>query len=167
MKQTITSKQYFTTINLVYYMQAFAVFSFALVVWYLLSQGMEPVANDKMWMVVVPVVMIVGLGSAYFIFRVMLGKIDRSLPLRNKMPKYASALIVRSALLELPGLFAGIAAYMSGHLMHLAGAMIIFMVFMMLRPTRSNIAYDLQLSEKERAQLDKDDEIISEVEKRA
>lgn len=166
MKQTITTKQYFMTINIVYYMQAFAVFLFALVVWYLISQGMEPVANDQMWMVVVPVVLIVGLGSAYFIFRVMLGKIDRSLPLRNKMPKYASALIVRSALLELPGLFTSIAAYLSGQLMHLAGAMVIFMVFMMLRPTRSSIAYDLQLSEKERAQLNKEDEIISEVEKR-
>lgn len=166
MKQPITSKQYFTTINVVYYMQAFAVFSFALVVWYLIAQGAEPVANDTMWMLIVPVVMIVGLGSAYFIFRVMLGKIDRSLPLKSKMPKYASALIVRSALLELPGLFAGIAAYTSGQLMHLAGAMIIFMVFMMLRPTRSSIAYDLQLSDKEKMQLEKDDEIISEVEKR-
>ena len=166
MKQSITSKQYFFTLNLTYYMQAFAVFFFALVVWYLVSQGMQPVANDNMWMVVVPVVMILGLSGAYFIFRLMLGKIDKSLPLTMKMPKYAQALLVRSALLELPGLFAGVAAYLSGQLMHLAGAMMIFMVFMLLRPSRNSIAYDLQLSPKEKEALENSESVVSEVERR-
>jgi hypothetical protein len=166
MKQTITTKQYFFTLNLTYYLQAFAVFCFALVVWYLVSQGIEPVANDRMWMVVVPIIMIVGLAGAYFIFRLMLGKIDKALPLKNKMPKYAQALLVRSALLEMPGLFAGIAAYLSGQLMHLAGAMVIFMIFMLLRPSKASIAYDLQLSAKEKAELEKADAVISEVERR-
>jgi hypothetical protein len=166
MKHTVTSKQYFFTLNIAYYMQAFAVFFFALVAWFLISQEREPISNDRMWMVVVPIIMIISLSGAYFIFRLLLGKIDKSLPLTQKMPKYAQALIVRSALLELPGLFAGIAAYMSGQLMHLAGAMVIFMIFMLLRPTRDNIAQDLQLSPKERAELDKDDSVISEVEKR-
>jgi hypothetical protein len=166
MKQPISSKQYFFTLNIAYYMQAFAVFFFALVAWFLLSQEPEPVANDRMWMVVVPIIMIISLSGAYFIYRLLLNKIDKSLPLKQKMPKYAQALIVRSALLELPGLFAGIAAYMSGQLMHLAGAMIIFMIFMLLRPTRDNIAQDLQLSPKERAELDKDEATISEVDRR-
>jgi hypothetical protein len=165
MKQSISAKQYFFTLNIVYYMQAFAVFFFALVVWYLLSLANQPIANDNMWLVVVPIVMITGLSGAYFIFKLQLGKIDKSLPLKAKMPKYANALIIRSALLELPGLFASIAAYMSGQLMHLAGAMMIFMIFMLLRPTKDNIGQDLQLSQKERGELDKDDAVISEVEK--
>ena len=110
--------------------------------------------------------MIIGLAGAYFMFRLMVGKIDKSLPLKTKMPKYAQALLIRSALLELPGLFAGIAAYMSGQLMHLAGAMVIFMIFILLRPTRNSIAFDLQLSAHERALIEKDDAVISEVERR-
>lgn len=166
MKHSVTARQYFFTISITYYLQAFAVFGFAIVVWFLLSQGHEPVANDTMWMVVVPIVTITSLTGAYFVFRLMLGKIDRTLPLKVKMPKYAQALLVRSALLELPGLFAGIAAYMSGQQIHLAGAMIIFMLFMMLRPTRKTISYDLQLSQEERAELENNEAIISEVEKR-
>src|SRR5688500_17277054 len=102
MKQATTSKQFFFALNITYYMQAFAVLFFALVVWFLISQGSEPVSEDKMWMVIVPIVMVMSLTASHFVFRMNVGRIDKSLPLKTKMPKYANALIIRSALLELP-----------------------------------------------------------------
>jgi hypothetical protein len=120
-------------------------------------------AADIKWVYVLPVVLIIGLASAWFLFKAMVKKIDPGIRLQDKLPKYASALIIRSALLELPGLLAAIVAYLTFETFYLGGAFLIFLAFILLRPSRHTIAEDLGLSTKERELLDKPDAIVSEV----
>lgn len=165
MKRQLTSRRYFQTINLTYYMQAFSLLLFSVVIFVLIygaDKSTAPAA-DIQWVYVLPVVLIIGLGSAWFLFRAMVNKIDPKARLQDKFPKYASALILRSALLELPGLLAGIVAYLTFEPFYLGGAVMIFLAFVLLRPTRQTIAEDLNLSPKERALIENPDAVVSEV----
>ena len=163
MKKSITSKEYFTTVTFTYYMQAFTVLALGAVAGFLITRNDNPPGDSNTWMTIVSFGLISGLGMAYFIFRFLLKKIDRALPLTEKMPRYARALLVRSSLIELPGLLASISAYIAGNLHFLAVTLLIFVIFLTLRPSRNSIAADLTLSAKEKAMLDQDDAIISEV----
>jgi hypothetical protein len=163
MKTTVKAKQFFTTLNLTYYMQAFTVLAFGVVVAFLITRNDTPPGDNNTWVTIVSLGLISGLGMAYFIFRFLLKKIDKSLPLQQKMPRYARALLTRSFLIELPGLLASISAYIAGNLHFLAVSLLIFVIFMILRPSRTSIAADLNLSPKERAMLDDDEAVISQV----
>jgi hypothetical protein len=164
MKKSITTKQYFLTLNLTYYLQALSVLFFSLVVYYLLTQRVDAPSGDvRMWSYVVPAILIFSLVIAYFIFRLMVGRIKPDISLTKKMPVYARAVFVRSALLELPGFLAAIAAYITAQLYFVGGSILIFALFFILKPTKNTIANDLNLSTKERALLENDGAIISEV----
>src|SRR5687767_14787998 len=106
MKREITSKTYRFTLNLILTAQAFALLAFSMVVLFLnATNGLSPIKEmTQTFQYIVPVSVIIFLSSAYFIFKIFLSKINRSEPLKVKLPKYQNALIVRSALLELPGL---------------------------------------------------------------
>ena len=164
MKQPITSKQYFLTLNLTYYLQAFSVLLFSGVVAFLITQRKdEAEADTQAWTYIVPTLTIVSMVIAYFVFRMMVDKIKPTQSLREKMPSYGRAILVRSALLELPGFLAAIAAYLTAHAYFLGASIMIFLIFLILRPSRNTIASDLNLSPKERDQLDDDDAVISQV----
>jgi hypothetical protein len=168
MKKTITTKQYFLTLNLTYYLQAFSVLIFAAVVTFLIGQrGEVPSSPDlQMWRTLVPSAIIISLVTAYFVFRTMVGRIKSGDNIRKKTPVYARAILVRSALLELPGFLASIAAYLTAQLYFAGAAGFIFVLFLILRPTRATITQDLNLSAKEKALLEDDQAIIGEVETR-
>jgi hypothetical protein len=164
MKKSIITKQYFFTLNITYYMQAIAVLAFGLIVAFLISQNPQPASGENdSWMTIVSVILISGLVLAYVVFRLLLRQIKPSLRLQEKMPRYARALLVRSALIEIPGLLASIAAYITANIHFLAVSLLVFIIFIMLRPTRSTITNDLSLSPKERALLENDQAVISEV----
>ena len=164
MKTTSTSRQYFLTLNLTYLMQAFAVVAFGSVVAFLIIRNSQPPVGDtRSWIWMISVVLISGVVTAYFMFRFLIGKIKSSMRLQEKMPRYARAVLVRSSLLQVPGLGAGIAAFVTNNLHFLALSLLVFLVFVFLRPTKNTIANDLKLTPKERAMLDNDDAVISEV----
>ena len=145
-------------------MQAFAVLAFALVVYFLLWQSEQPPVSDTdTWMLIVVVILVSSLIMAYFVFRTLIGRINNTMKLPEKMPRYARAILVRSALLEIPGLLAAIAAYMTRNPQFLAVSMVIVVLFVVLRPAKTSIAMDLNLSGKEKTALDDDQAVISEV----
>jgi hypothetical protein len=92
----------------------------------------------------------------------MLLRIDKGLPLKSKMPKYIGILLVRSACLELPGLFAAIVFFLNGNFYLLFIPIFIAVVFYLLRPTPSSIADDLRLTPEERTLIDNPEAIIAE-----
>ena len=164
MKSPITAKQFFLTLNITYYMQAFAVLAFALVVYFIsLQNESAPVGDVNTWMYIVIIVLISALVMAYFIFRLLVGRIQSSMKLQEKMPRYARALFVRSALIEIPGLLAAIASIITGNPQFLAVPMVIVVLFAILRPTKNSIAMDLNLSTKEKNALDDENAVVSEV----
>jgi hypothetical protein len=168
MKKQITSKQYFKTLTIVYWAQAFSLLLFSFVIYFLILGGDRSTApsSEAGWSFALPLVLLIALASSYFLFRYMVKAIDPKLRLQEKMPKYASAILIRSALVELPGLFAAIVAYMTFEVYYLGGSLMMVFVFFVLRPSKKTVAEDLQLSQKERAAIEMDDAIVSEVQGR-
>ncbi|HYC84127.1 MAG TPA: hypothetical protein VEB86_02850, partial [Chryseosolibacter sp.] len=150
MNRVMTSKQYFQTIGLTYYLQAFSLVVFAGVVYYLIGRSETPIGDDRQWTLIVPVILLIGMATSYYLFRLMVKRIDPAAKVQQKLPKYASALMVRSALLELPGLFSALVAYLTLRPYYLGGALMMFLVFLVLKPSRTTVAEDLGLNPKER-----------------
>jgi hypothetical protein len=158
----LTSKEYFRTISLTYYLQGFSLLLFSGVVFFLITKSDNAIGNEQDWSLIVPVVLLTGMAASYFIFRVMIKRIDPKDKLQHKLPKYASALIVRSALLELPGLFAAIIAYLTLRPYYLGGSLMMFLIFILLRPSLYTLTEDLKLTTREKELLAKPDAIVSE-----
>lgn len=163
MKNSINTKQYFLTLNITYYMQAFAVVAFSAIVALLLFVNKtEPSGDNNTWVYLVSIVLIAGLVMGFFVFRFLLKRIKQEMRLQDKMPRYARALLVRSSLIEIPGLLAAIAAFITANLNFLVISLLVFVVFIALRPTKARIAEDLLLSPKDKAMLEDDRAVISE-----
>ena len=161
MKKQVNSQSYFQTLNIIYFSQMFMMLAFSGVVAFLISSNNTSQANP-LWHTVLPLVIIASLTLAYVVFRMMVGKIKNTDPLKTKMPKYSRAVLIRSALLEMPALLAAIVAFLTGQLYYLGVPVFIVMIFLLLRPTKNTVAQDLNLSPKERAMLEDPQAIISE-----
>lgn len=79
------------------------------------------------------------------------------------MPRYLSAVIIRSACLELPGLFAGVVAFITGETYLLMLVPLLLILFYMYRPTTHSIAEELNLTQEEKSQLEDPNAIIAEI----
>lgn len=165
MARKIKSKEYFRTLNIIYFAQIGAMTLLAVVSYFLIQQGsLGPENNDlalsfqKIIMVVIPL----SLAAGYLLFRVFLRGIQPELPLIHKMKRYFSANLIRSAFLEIPGLFVSVAALITAQVLFLVIVPLILMLFILFRPTKSVIAQELNLSVAERAKLEDPEAIISE-----
>ena len=165
MARKINSREYFRTLNIIYMGQLSALVLFAALAYYLIRSGkIGPENNElaitleKVLMVVIPV----SLAAGYILFRVLLRSVQPGLPLVHKMKRYSSANLIRSAFLEVPGLFASVAALVTAHVLFLTIVPLILVLFILFRPTRSVIAQELGLSVAERAKLEDPAAIISE-----
>ena len=164
MSNGITSKAYFLTLSLICYAQMFALLAFSTVVLFLNVNG-EITTDTSMigiFQFVVPISIIVFLSMGYFVFKIALSKIEKLSPLSIKLRKYQGAVIVRSALVEVSGLFATVAALITGELLFLAGTALIVIILILLRPTLYNLVEDLSLTPEEKSKMENPNEIVAE-----
>ncbi|HCR52916.1 MAG TPA: hypothetical protein DIW27_00775 [Cytophagales bacterium] len=130
-----------------------------------MDQGnLGPANNDlalsvqKAIMVLIPLSLVTG----YILFRVFLRGVRPEMPLVYKMKRYFTANLIRSAFLEIPGLFVSVAAMITAHNLFLVIVPLILILFILFRPTKSVIGQELNLSMEERAKLNDPEAIISE-----
>jgi len=170
MSKTLTSKQYLSQLNLIYFAQAATMLIFAGVVFSLnyfgnvggnMDEGTSTILTYSLAGVVVT-----GFSAAHFLYSFMVSRIDNHLPLQKKMPKFSGAVIVRSACLELPGMFASVVFFMTSNIFVLLIPVFTGVIFFFLRPTTFSIGEDLNLSSDERALLNDPNAIIAEFEAR-
>lgn len=140
-------------IQIVYYAQLATTLITALVAYGLIASGqMGPpdhglaLVLQKVMIVAVPLSM----GAAYFMFRVYMRRITGSALLADKLKVYAAAVLIRAALLELPGLFLSAAALITAQILFLTVVPLVVIVFLFLRPAKTAIAMDLDLSPAQR-----------------
>jgi hypothetical protein len=96
----------------------------------------------------------IGIGMGYFIFKQTLAPINASMTLKEKLFKYQTALLIRSACFELPGLMGSVAALITGDNSFLLFTAIVVVLFLMVRPTLYTLTSDLNLSASERSILE-------------
>lgn len=166
MKKPVSAKSYLFTLNIFAYAQAFTLVAFSGVV--LFFKNTDLISGDAelahLFIYIVPLFVIASLIAAYFIFDMMLGKVDPSLPLKDKLPKYQSAFITRAAILEASGLLGAVAALVTGEIYFLSAPLLIVLIFILLRPSVHHITEDLKLSVDERDLLRNPDATVSETE---
>lgn len=165
MSRKIKSKEYFRTLNIIYFGQLGAMILFALVTFYLIQLGKMGPENNELAITFQKIIMVVipfSLAGGYVLFRMLMRTVRPEMPLIYKMKKYSSANLIRSAFLEIPGLFVSVAALITANILFLVIVPLILVLFILFRPTRSVIAQELNLSMAERAKLEDPDAIISE-----
>jgi hypothetical protein len=96
----------------------------------------------------------IGIGMGYFIFKQTLAPINASMTLKEKLFKYQTALLIRSACFELPGLMGSVAALITGDNSFLLFTAIVVVLFLLVRPTLYTLTSDLNLSASERSILE-------------
>jgi hypothetical protein len=166
MKREITSKSYRLTMTIIYVAQASVLVFISIAVLLLnASGGLNPVEYlTHIFYYLVPIATVVFLAMGHFIFKTLLSKIDATMTLRQKLPKYQNALLIRSALLELPGLLGAVAAMLTGEMYFLVATLLILIIFVMLRPTLYSIVEDLGLSGEEKALVENPEAVVSKIE---
>jgi hypothetical protein len=153
---TMTTKAFFTTLNIIYFAICLVMLLFGAIVYYLVSSGAvapEPDALPAGIRYVVYVLAGAGVAAGYFIYRQMLAQVDPSSSLRDKLNKYQGAILVRSACLEAPALFAAVCTMLAGELAYLTIPVLMAAVFVFLRPTPGSAKEDLQSSDQEASVL--------------
>jgi len=140
--------------NLVYLAQVAIMMIFGLVALYVRNIGSVDNELAKMLQYVLIGLLIGGLIGAQVIPGILINRIDKKLNLKNKISKYFPAVLVRSAFLETPGLFAGVSTILTGRSYFIVIVVLLLVALYFYRPSRERIAKDLNLNAAERMQLD-------------
>ena len=154
MSQPITSKGLLTTLSLIYFSLVFVMTFFGLFVFYLNYSGTNEAVADEGFAQTLQYALIVltpgGVAAGYFIFKQQLSTFPATATLREKLNRYQTAILIRSACLEVPGLFGAVAGMITGVNSFLLFTAAIIVLFVLLRPTAFTITNDLGLSQADR-----------------
>lgn len=166
MSKTLTSRQYLKQLNILFFAQAGVLLVFTIIIYGLVTLGKigpssDPDLTDLLTYILMAVIVIC-FSSAHFAYQVIINKIDHTLPLTKKMPRYLGPLLIRSAMLEIPGLLAAIVFFLSGNIYLLLIPLFVAIVFFLLRPTADGIAQDMRLSPEDTVLLKNPDAIIAD-----
>ena len=155
---TPSVKQIVTTLNLVYFALPIIMAGFALFVLVRIYTGQEmpPVdaAFESLLRIIVIATVPVGMSISYVAFKFVLKGINPELPLATKLQRYQSAVLIRAAGFEMPGMFAAVVAFITNNTSFLLFTAVIVVLFLLFRPTSSAITNDLQLTATERSELE-------------
>lgn len=165
MAATISSRDFFRRISLIYFAQMIMLVVFAGVGYFLIEGGSLGEPNNELAVLLQKIIIVavpVSMAAAYFVFRFATRNIPPQSTLSQKMNKYFVAVIIRSALLEVPGLLVVVAAIATAQSLLLIIIPVILFVFALLRPTPSAAAQDLELSPEEREQVENPEAAIAE-----
>jgi hypothetical protein len=158
MNTTPTTKSVLTALNLIYFSLVSVMASFGLIVLYLnYSESLSTDADPEFTLLlryVLFALLPIGIGAGYFIFKQTLAPINSSMTLKEKLFKYQTALLIRSACFELPGLMGSVAALITGENSFLLFTAIVVVLFLLVRPTLYTLTSDLNLSAIERSILE-------------
>jgi len=151
-----TSSSVLTALNMIYFSLISVMTMFGAIVFFLNVAG--DITPDPAFALILRYILFAllpaGLGAGYIIFKQWMQAINPSLSLRARLMKYQTAILIRSGCFEMPGLFAAVAALITGDNSFLLFTAIVIMLFLILRPTIYTICTDLTLSQKDRAILE-------------
>lgn len=139
--------------TLVYLAQVAVMMTFGLVALYVRS--VQPIDNElaNLLQYILAGLLIGALVSIQFVPPLLIGRINRQLDLIDKISKYFPIVLVRSAILEIPGLFAGLATLLTGRSYFMVVVVLLMAAFYFYRPSGERIAEELSLDFNEREQL--------------
>lgn len=162
--KTMTSKEYFKAIQIVYYGLIAGLVLFAGISFYLHQLGNYPGSAElkDIFIYIVPLFVIGGMVGSNIIFKSRLKEPKKMTKLPDKMAYYRSALIVRYALLEGSAFFAIVVHLITGDLLFLGMAGLIILNLIIIKPTIEKAVNDLELDPNDRNSIYNPNTIIDE-----
>jgi tellurite resistance protein TehA-like permease len=134
---TQTSREYFRTLNILFFALVAGQFFFAIIIIFLNLTGIENEQGKDIKQILLLLVPILIVGSIYasqMVFKSKLSLIKNKTLLKEKMFEYRSACIIRWAILELPGFLSLVICFWTGDLLFLGMTAIVIAYFITIRP---------------------------------
>ncbi|MFB6340923.1 hypothetical protein ACE1ET_04350 [Saccharicrinis sp. FJH62] len=161
-----TSKQFFRTINTLFFALFAGQLIFAGIVIFLQS-GVDlsfrfPGSEDMLTIVGI-VIAIIELFVSRLMYRIQINKIKKDSVLSYKLAIYQTAVIIKLALIEGASLFLIVSFLLTANPIALIFLAIMFIQFYLFKPSREEAIRDLQLDYNETAQVNNPDAIIGEI----
>ena len=165
-KKPQTSKEYFNTLIIIYYVLIGGQLLFGFVSLVLhQSETFDPAIKElrDIFIFVVPFFVLGGLLGSNIMFKYQL-KVCKSKPdLMEKMTCYRSALIIRYALLEGPSFFSIVVYLLTRDMLFLGMAGVIILIFLSIKPAISKAVIDLELNTSDSQAINNPGKVISEI----
>ncbi len=150
-------KKYFQILQILHFAllggQLILVGIFGFMVYYRLAEmgNFMPVPTNIIYLVLL--LPAVGVLGSNFLFKMLLGNIPNDIEVKEKLTKYQTALLVRYAILEVPILLILVLYMLTGNQTLLLAVVLGMAYFFMMRPTKTTIIEDLELTQQEQKQL--------------
>ena len=163
-KQTVTPKNYFKTVNILFLALVAGLVVFAGILLFLNQTQREKIEfitpevhQTLRW--VAPAFAVAGIALGWVIFNTRLKALRLKDNMAEKLSGYQSAMIIRFAFMEGPSLLALGLFYITGDYIFLYVAAFVILAFLFNRPSKSAIIRHLQLHDDERLLLEDPDAI--------
>jgi hypothetical protein len=154
-----TSKDYFRTLQIIFFALIAGQVVFCLIVFFLIRTGdfnAELQDLKNIFFIIVPVFVIGGYLGGRMLFKNSMKAAQNKAALSEKLEDYRSASIVRYALLEGPSMLAIISYLLTGEISFLVMAAFIIAIFFTILPTPQKAAADLELDLNDEQKLTND-----------
>ncbi|MEO1654320.1 MAG: hypothetical protein AAFU64_12315 [Bacteroidota bacterium] len=159
-----TSKQYFTVLGILHIAMLMGQVIFLGVVFFILnSEGAALEADPALELIMqvgIAVFIVMGLFGGNFLFKRLVVTTREKSSLGEKLKAYQTACVVRFALLEAPAILCIVAFFLTGNYFFAGLSLVVILVFLMNRPTKTKLMMDLELSGEEKTTLDDPEAVI-------
>ena len=159
-----TTQQYFKALTVLHFALITALVFFIVIAYFVQRTGVF--TADKMlgdiFKYMVPALAFICMTAGNMLYKKRVNDIKKKSSLAEKLNAYRAAFILREAMLEGPALFAIIAYLLCGKLELLGVAVLLLVIFILIRPTKDKLTKELELSSDEAVMIEDDDAVISE-----
>ena len=159
-------KEYFLSLQIVYYALIAGQLIFALLTFYLIRSGLfdgEQAELRNIFIYIVPVFVVGGLFISHLLFKSFMNTARGKKNLYEKLTFYRSALIIRYALLEGPSFFAIVVYLLTGDYLFLGMSGLIIITFFTLKPSAERALNDLELNPEEAYAINNPNTLMNEM----
>lgn len=149
-----TPRQYMRSLKLVHFALLFGMIIFAGVVYYVNPSTRFDYTETGVFIFAVPIIMILGILLGNLIFNKLVIRTYKQKSLKTKLDNYLSALIIKFAFVEGPGLLSLVGYLLTGNLIYLFLAIILVIYFLTLTPSKSSLIDALRLTGELKTQFE-------------
>ena len=159
-----TTQQYFKALTVLHFALISGLVFFIVIAYFIERTG--AFAGDKIlgdiFKYMVPALAFICMAAGNMLYKKRVNDIKNKSSLAEKLNAYRAIFILRDALLEGPALFAIIAYLLCGKLELLGVAVLLLLIFIIIRPAKDKLIKELELSSDETAIIEDDDAVIGD-----
>ena len=133
---------------------------FALLAYFILPVTIDSGDFNSAMMIVTGIFAVSDLAAAFTIYKKRTKEISEMAELKDKLAAYRALPIVRLALLSAPACVATVAYIKTGNPLFFSVTGLMILIMLKVRPTRSSVSADLQLSMQENMIIDDPDAVV-------